>query len=116
MVAELFHVGAPVRSIGSNLKNLVYIRIYPLLEKINDFPHRSAVDIQHCNVIGAEEELTISFGAHLFKQGQSLVFVLIDLLDVLAATEDDSEHVGKKFAKLIHSKSQLCGLDWITRE
>ena len=48
VISELFHVGAPVWSVGLNLQVFVNVAVNWASHEVHDFPHWGDVDVQKC--------------------------------------------------------------------
>ena len=116
MGAEPLHVSAPVGGILADLKVTIHVSVDAFLEKIDNLPHRRTVDVESGEVISPEEELTIGLSAHGFEEGQSFGLVLVDLLFVLAAAQDNSEHRADGLVELLHLHAHLSCFKGILRD
>ena len=114
VVAEAFHVSAPVGSILSDLENFIDICVHAVIPQIDDFPEWSAVYIEKSGLICTEQELSISFSAHLLIDWQCFVLVSSELFYILATRQNRREQAGECLSELIHSYTHLSSLKWVT--
>ena len=67
------------------------------------------MDVEQCQVVGAHQELSICLGAQCLEKWQSFFLVLVDLFDVLATAQHESEQVAKVLVEFLHLDAHPCG-------